>query len=85
LAAVAQVWVCSTAVIEIAVRGSQLELEGYSTDATVAELWRALEAKRRAPRLKTVSCYDCGECCHDPVPLLGVSARTLVGGNPGLC
>ena len=63
--------------VEIGVQGNRLELQHYPPDATVAALCEAVEGARRAPGLKTVGCHVCGECCRDPVPLLGYDIERL--------
>ena len=63
--------------VTIEVSGRRVELAHYADDATVSELCSAVERARSAPGLKTVGCYDCGECCHDPVPLLGYDLARL--------
>lgn len=62
--------------IKLSVTHDQIELDEYTDDVTINELAEAVESFRldqiRSGRLKTRDCFDCGICCHDLIPVLGM-------------
>lgn len=58
--------------IKLLLKKNKIELEGYSEDATLQELKDEVEAFRLTNDLKTRYCKGCGECCSQPIPVLGL-------------
>ncbi len=63
--------------VELTVGNAEVELRSYGPGDTVADLYHAMDEARRTPGLKTRWCYGCGECCSDPVPVLGTDLHRL--------
>jgi Fe-S-cluster containining protein len=61
----------SGGVIELTVQDQRIELVGYDGEDTLADLVVEVERFRLVTELKTRYCYGCGQCCHDPIPVLG--------------
>lgn len=63
--------------VKLTVEHATVELRSYEPSDTVADLSRAMDEARRRPGLKSRWCYGCGECCSDPVPVLGTDLHRL--------
>lgn len=58
--------------IKLVLEKGKIELEDYSEDATLQELSDEVEAFRVTNKLKTRYCKGCGECCNQPIPVIGM-------------
>ena len=59
--------------VKLILKENKIELAEYSVDATIQELSDAVELFRlHDTKLKTRSCKGCGECCNQPIPVLGL-------------
>jgi Fe-S-cluster containining protein len=58
----------------------KVELDFYSDDATLLDLVRGVEDARRRTDLKVSRCAGCGECCSQPIPVIGMDIPHLATG-----
>jgi len=58
--------------IQLEVVENKIELVDYSEDATLQELSDEVNSFRLTNDLKTRDCKGCGECCNQPIPVLGL-------------
>jgi len=63
--------------IELCVADGKIELAGFSPEESVAALARAVEDFRLQQELETRYCYDCGGCCNQAIPVLGLDLPVL--------
>ena len=64
--------------ISFSVEEGHIELGEYSVDSTLADLAKELDAFRVEQGSQVRECYACGECCRDPVPVLGYDVRRII-------
>ncbi len=58
--------------IRLELENDKIELKEYSDDASLQELTKEVETFRLTNDLKTRYCKGCGECCNQPIPVLGL-------------
>ena len=58
--------------VKLVLKKHKTELRDYSDDATLQELWNEVDSFRLTNNLKTRYCKGCGECCNQPIPVLGL-------------
>ena len=58
--------------VKLVLEKDKIELEEYSEDATLQELSDEVESFRLTNNLKTRYCKGCGECCNQPIPVMGL-------------
>ncbi|HHV95914.1 MAG TPA: YkgJ family cysteine cluster protein [Clostridiaceae bacterium] len=58
--------------VKLEVIEDKIELVDYSDDATLQELSDEVNSFRLTNDLKTKNCKGCGECCNQPIPVLGL-------------
>lgn len=58
--------------IQLEVVDNKIELVSYSDDASIQELSDEVNSFRLTNDLKTRDCKGCGECCNQPIPVLGL-------------
>ena len=58
--------------LKLDVVDSKIELVDYSLDASLQELSNEVNSFRLTNDLKTRNCKGCGECCNQPIPVLGL-------------
>ncbi|NMB97333.1 MAG: hypothetical protein GYA02_12115 [Clostridiaceae bacterium] len=58
--------------IQLEVIENKIELIDYSDNATLKELSDEVNFFRLTNDLKTRDCKGCGECCNQPIPVLGL-------------
>ena len=63
--------------VEFSVIDKKIELMSYSSNDTLVDLARSLEKFRLSQDLKTRYCYNCGECCNQPIPVMGYDFDAL--------
>lgn len=63
--------------VRFSVLADRIELDSYTDEATLEDFVHGLEAFRRATSLKTSRCAGCGECCLQPIPVLGVDINSI--------
>lgn len=63
--------------IDLKVEDGKIELKGYSDTETLQNLTKAVECFRLTNDLKTRYCEGCGECCNQPIPVMGLDIINL--------
>ena len=63
--------------ISFSVQDGNIELDAYQPEATLADLAAELDGFRMRQGCRLRECYACGECCRDPVPVLGYDVRRM--------
>ncbi|MGA2975063.1 MAG: YkgJ family cysteine cluster protein [Spirochaetia bacterium] len=63
--------------VRFSVLADRIELDSYTDEATLEDFVRGLEAFRISTSLKTSRCAGCGECCLQPIPVLGVDIDAI--------
>lgn len=58
--------------IRLELEDDKIELKEYSDDASLQELTKEVEHIRLTNNLKTRYCKGCGECCNQPIPVMGL-------------
>jgi len=63
--------------VRLELEKEKIELKEYSDDASLQELTKEVESFRLTNHLKTRYCKGCGECCNQPIPVMGLDIMIL--------